>query len=126
MTAIAEPKRKPGRPRKVVDPAPAPKPPALPGEHGFDWQTEYAGEEVFVFTSSEGVTVGLAALNDVRRPKPGVLRRLRHENDLEQMWYIIEQVSSPLSLEVQERLGDEDYGKMFADWSEWSRTSAGE
>ena len=101
--------------------------PALrPGEPGFDWRSEYPGEEVFVFTASDGRTVGLAALNDQRRPKPGVLRRLRKENAVEQMWFVLEQVACPAALEISDDFNDEDYGEMFQAWSEWNQTTAGE
>lgn len=120
---VVEPKRKPGRPRKIVE---ASSLPVKPGEKGFDWGQEYSGEDVFVYTASDGRTVGLAALTAERRPKPGVLRRLRHESQIDQMWFILEQVASPNALEVSDDFGDEDYGKMFGAWSEWQQTTAGE
>ena len=101
-------------------------PAARPGEPGFDWQTEYPDEEVFVFTATDGRTVGLAALNDKRRPKPGVLRKLRLQNAVEQMWFVLEQVACPAALEVSDDFGDEDYGEMFQAWSEWNQATVGE
>lgn len=101
-------------------------PPAIPGAKDFDWQAEYPGESVFVFTASTGVTVGLAVLGAERRIKPGALRKLRHQNQLEQMWYLIERVSTPAALEVSDEFEDEDYKDMFEQWSEFSQTTAGE
>lgn|GEM_PF-3377876 len=109
----------------AVDDAPEP-PAAQPGDPGFDWQTEYPGEEVFVFTAADGRTVGLAALNDKRRPKPGVLRKLRLQNAVEQMWFVLERVASEKALEVSDDFDDEDYGGMFEAWSQWNQAIAGE
>jgi hypothetical protein len=109
----------------ITDEAPA-KPAAKPGEPGFDWQQEYEGEDVFVFTAADGRTVGLAAMGVKRRPKPGVLRKLRHQPPIEQMWFVIERVASEAALAVSDDFEDEDYSKMFEEWSEWSNTTAGE
>jgi hypothetical protein len=81
---------------------------------------------VFVFTAEDGRTVGLAAMGDKRRPKPGVLRKLRHQPPIEQMWFVIERVASEAALEVSDDFDDADYSKMFEQWSEWSNTTAGE
>jgi hypothetical protein len=102
-----------------------PKAPPKLGEPGF-WEAEYPGEDVFVYTAEDGTTVGLAAMSDKRRPKPGVLRKLRHQPPVEQMWFVIEQVASPAALEVSDEFDDKDYSKMFEEWSDWSNTSAGE
>jgi hypothetical protein len=104
----------------------APPNPPKPGESGFDWQAEYPGEEVFVFTAEDGTTVGLAAMGEKRRPKPGVLRKLRHQPAIEQMWFVIERVSSENALAVSDEFDDKDYSQMFEKWSEWSNTTAGE
>lgn len=97
-----------------------------PGSPEFDWQLEYPGEPVFVFTSSTGVTVGMAALAGARKPGMGVLRLLRKSNYLDQMWTTLEWVSSPAALRVSDEFSEEDYSAMFAAWAEWSKTSAGE
>ncbi|SKU72177.1 Uncharacterised protein [Mycobacteroides abscessus subsp. massiliense] len=97
-----------------------------PGSPEFDWQLEYPGEPVFVFTSSTGVTVGMAALAGARKPGMGVLRLLRKSNYLDQMWTTLEWVSSPAALTVSDEFSEEDYSAMFAAWAEWSKTSAGE
>ena len=62
-------------PKKAA--AKAIEPPAKPGDKGFDWQSEYPGEDVFVYTSSEGVTVGLARMSSERAPGPGRQREVR-------------------------------------------------
>jgi hypothetical protein len=131
MTAMEEapksvPKKKAAKkatPDVVVDTAPAlsvvklkPK----PGAKDFDWQTEYPGEEVYVFTSSDGITVGLTRLGPHRKPKPGLLRRLHREGGMSVMWYFIELASSPASLKVQEKLEEEDYTAMLRGWAEFA------
>jgi hypothetical protein len=104
-------------PLKVVKPVPKPK----PGTKEFDWAAEYPGEECYVFTSSEGLTIGLTKLNPVtRKPKPGKLRRLHREGGLSVMWYFIELVSTPESLTVQEELDEEDYTAMLKGWAEFA------
>ena len=60
-------------PLKVVKPKPK------PGTKEFDWAAEYPGEELYLFTSSEGLTIGLTRLGPHRKPKPGLLRRLHRE-----------------------------------------------
>jgi hypothetical protein len=118
VTALAEPKQKKN---KVPD--------VEVHDHAveeFDWQAEYPGEDVFVFTAKDGTTVGLAAMGEKRRPKPGVLRKLRFQPSVEQMWFILERVSSPAALAVSDEFDDEDYAHMWEQWSDWSNTSAGE
>lgn len=97
-----------------------------PGSPEFDWQLEYPGEPVFVFTSSTGVTVGMAALAGARKPAMGALRLLRKSNYLDQMWTTLEWVSSPAALAVSDEFSEEEYSAMFVAWAEWSKTSAGE
>jgi hypothetical protein len=102
----------------VVEP---PKPKPKPGAADYDWQLEYPGEEVFVFTSSEGLTIGLTKLNaTTRKPKPGKLRTYHREGGLSVMWYFIELVSTPTSLKVQEELEDEEYTTMLRQWAGWA------
>jgi hypothetical protein len=111
-------------PKKAVKKAV--KAPSKPGEPGFDWQAEYPGEEVFVFTASDGTTVGLAAIGPTRKFRAGEIRKARHLNEVDQMFVVLEKVSSPAALAVSDEFEDEDYGRMFGEWSEWSNTSAGE
>lgn len=108
-------------PKKAVKKAP-PK----PGEPGFDWQTEYPGEDVFVFTADDGTTVGLAALGPTRKFRAGEIRKARHLNEVDQMFVVLERVASPAALEVSDQFEDADYGRMFGEWSEWANTTAGE
>lgn len=102
------------------------KAPPKPGEPGFDWQKEYPGEEVFVFTAEDGTTVGLAALGPTRKFKAGEIRKARHLNEIDQMFVVIERVASPAALAISDEFADEDYGRMFGEWSEWANTSSGE
>ena len=102
----------------VVEPS---KPKVKPGHKDFDWKTEYPGEDdVYVFTSSEGLTIGLAALGPKRKPKPGLLRRLHREGGMSVMWYFIELASSGTSLKLQEELEEEDYTNMLRGWAEFA------
>ena len=79
-----------------------------------------------MFTATDGRTVGLARMSDKRRPKPGVLRKLRKEKPVEQMWFVIELVAGEAALEVSDDFGDDDYGAMFEAWSEWNGVTAPE
>jgi len=97
-----------------------------PGSPEFDWQAEYPGEDVFVYTASNGVTVGLARCAGARKPKPGFLRQLRKAPYMEQLWTMLEIVASPAALAVSDDFEDEEYGQMFEAWSEWSKTAVGE
>jgi hypothetical protein len=98
----------------VVEP---PKPKPKPGAPDFDWQAEYPGEEVFVFTSESGLTVGMVKLTPARKPKPGVLRRLHREGGMSVMWYFVELASSPAALVVQEELDEAEYTRMLREWA---------
>jgi hypothetical protein len=98
-----------------------PKPRPKPGTPEFDWAAEYPGEECYVYTSSDGLTIGLTKLNPTnRKPKPGKLRRLHREGGLSVMWYFIELVSTPESLAVQEELEEEDYTAMLRGWADFA------
>lgn len=98
-----------------------PKPKVKPGHEDFDWKTEYPDEDdVYVFTSSEGLTIGLAKLGPKRKPKPGLLRRLHREGGMSVMWYFIELASSDASLKLQEELEEQDYTSMLRGWAEFA------
>lgn len=117
MTAVAEPEVK----KKKV-----PKPPAKPGDKDFDWALEYPGEDFFVFTASDGTTVGIAAAAGDRKLRPGDFRKMSHMETWQQNFYLIEKVASPAALAISDNLDDQDYADMMAGWTEWSGTSAGE
>jgi hypothetical protein len=102
------------------------KAPPKAGESGFDWQEDYPGEEVFVFTASDGTTVGLAVMSGDRRPKPGMLRKLRKQPALEQMWTVIEIVASENALAVSDEFTDKDYSEMYRQWTEYIGITPGE
>lgn len=128
MTAMAEeqPKKKASKkvaaPLHVIKPEPQPK----PGEPGFDWQAEYPGEEVYIYTVPEGtkspagLTIGLAKITEDRAPNPGRMRRAQREGGFSPMWLFIECVSSPASLMVQEELRPPEYNDMLRGWSEFA------
>lgn len=109
----------------------APKRQPKPGDKDFPWETEYPGEEVFVFTASDGTTIGLTKLGPTRKPKPGKLARFERENvngsgGIKVLWYFIELVSSPASLRLQEELEEEDYSAMSRQWADFAGIELGE
>lgn len=130
MTAMEqEPKKKATKKAATAESAAEPalhvvetlKPDAKPGQFGFDWQTEYPGEEIWVYTTiDEKLTIGLAKLGPNRKPKPGLLRRLHREGGMSVMWYFLELASSDTSLRLQEELDDADYNKMLRGWCEFT------
>lgn len=117
---------------KAVSAAPAtngaaPKPKPKPGDKNFDWSKEYPGEEVFVFTASNGLTVGLTKLGPNRRPKPGRLALLDEQNDgVKVLWYFLKLASSDASRQVQAELEEEDYADMCRQWAEFAGIELGE
>ncbi|WP_136246191.1 hypothetical protein [Mycobacterium intracellulare] len=103
----------------------APKP--KPGDADFDWQSEYPGEELFVFTASNGLTVGLTKLGPNRRPKPGKLALLDEQNDgIKVLWYFLKLASSDASRQVQAELDEEDYAAMCRQWADFAGLELGE
>ncbi|MBX9661623.1 MAG: hypothetical protein K2X00_23950 [Nitrospiraceae bacterium] len=137
---MAEPKKKAAPAKKatskagpveVAKPAAAKKSSARPGDADYDWSQEYEGEEVFVFTSSDGTTIGMTKLGPTRKPKPGKLARFERENEngsggIKVLWYFIELVSTPASLRLQEELEEEDYSAMCRQWAEFAGIELGE
>jgi hypothetical protein len=97
-----------------------------PGEKDYDWQAEYPGEEVYVFTASDGLTIGMTKMGPNRKPKPGRLRRLHREGGMSVMWYFLELVSSPSSLILQEELEEEDYTALLKGWADFAGIELGE
>ncbi|MGV0042018.1 hypothetical protein [Mycobacterium colombiense] len=104
-----------------------PKPAPKPGDKDFDWQSEYPGEEVFVFTASDGLTVGLTKLGPNRRPKPGKLALLDDEGDgVKILWYFLKLASSDASRQVQAELEEPDYAEMARQWADFAGIELGE
>lgn len=98
-----------------------------PGDKDFDWAQEYPGEEVFVFTASNGLTVGLTKLGPNRRPKPGKLALLDEQNDgIKVLWYFLKLASSDASRQVQAELDEEDYAAMCREWADFAGLELGE
>lgn len=118
MTAVAEPKKATRKRTPAV--------PAKPGDKEFDWSAEYPGEDVYVFTASDGTTVGLAAAAGGRKLKPGDFRKMSHMEPWQQNFYLIEKVASPAALVISDNLDDQDYADLMQGWTEWSGSSAGE
>jgi hypothetical protein len=105
----------------------AAKPKPKPGDKSYDWAKEYPGEELFVFTASDGTTVGLTKLGPKRRPKPGKLALLDEHNDgIKVLWYFLKLASSDTSREVQAELEEEDYAAMCRQWAEFAGIELGE
>ncbi|OBK92374.1 hypothetical protein A5646_03475 [Mycobacterium sp. 1245499.0] len=115
------------KPRKAPSKLAAPKAKPKPGDPDFPWQDEYPGEELFVFTASDGTTVGLTKLGPNRRPKPGKLALLDEQNDgIKVLWYFLKLASSDTSREVQAELDEEDYAAMCRQWAEFAGIELGE
>lgn len=126
MTETKPRKRAPAKAPATTNGA-APKPKAKPGDTDYDWSQDYPGEEVFVFTASDGTTVGLTKLGPNRRPKPGKLALLDEQNDgIKVLWYFLKLASSPTSREVQAELEEEDYASMCRKWAEFAGIELGE
>jgi len=65
------------------------------GGQEFQLGRPVSGREVFVFTASDGTTVGLTQLGPKRRPKPGKLALLDEQNDgIKVLWYFLKLASS--------------------------------
>lgn len=128
---MTETKARKQAPAKEAAPATtngAAKPKPKPGDAKFDWQTEYPGEELFVFTASDGTTVGLTRLGPNRRPKPGKLALLEDElgGGVKVLWYFLKLASSDVSRQVQAELEEEDYAVMCRQWAEFAGIELGE
>lgn len=113
------------------------KPPALPGAKDFDWQAEYPGEKVLVYTAPKGQktnrgndiggqTIGLAAIGPKRQPSVGFLRRVRHKQEFDAVVDMIELVASDNALLLIDEWNPSDLQLLFEQWNEWQQTTAGE
>ncbi len=118
---MAEPKK--AVKKRAAAPA-QPKVAAKPGDPDFDWSSEYEGQDFMVYTTDDGVTVGLASGKG--RLKPGDFRRMSHMQDWQATFYAIEKIASPAALAVSDDFDDDQYGAMMQAWTEWSGTSSGE
>lgn len=56
----------------------------------------------------------------------GVVRKLRKENDAEQMFTLVEEVADDDTLAIIDTLGMEDIDQLFTEWQEASKVTAGE
>jgi hypothetical protein len=120
VTAVIEPTKKAAK-RK----APAqPKVESKPGDLDYDWSTEYPDEPFTVYTTEDGVTVGLASGKG--RLKPGDFRKMSKLQDWQATFYMIEKVASPAALAVSDEFDDDEYAAMMKAWTEWSGTTSGE
>jgi hypothetical protein len=120
VTAVAE------HPVKAKKAKP-PKPAAKPGDKDFDWASEYPGEEFYVYTASDGTTVGIAKLSPKRKPKPGKLALLDDEgNGMRVLWYLLKVASTETSRRVQAELEEEDYTQMVRKWADFADIELGE
>ena len=135
MTAMEQetPKKKASKkdeaqPEPVLHVVEKPKP--KPGDKDFDWQTEYPGEDVYVYTVPEsavksplgkqsppGLTIGLAKITEDRAPNPGEMREADSRGGFAPMWLFIESVSSPASLQLQKQLRPAEYNNMLREWA---------
>ena len=137
MTAMEqEPSKKKAAKKAVAQPEPAlhvvepPKSQSKPGDPDFDWQQEYPGEDVYVYTvpdtaiksplgkqSPIGLTIGLAKITEDRAPNPGEMREADERGGFAPMWLFIKSVSSPASLRLQNELRPPEYNDMLRCWA---------
>jgi hypothetical protein len=114
----------------VEEPA---KPKAKPGDPGFDWQEEYPGEEIYVYTvpqdakkspagkqSPPGLTIGLCRLTEDRAPNPGEMQDAYEAGGFAPMWLFIAEVSSPASRKLQKLLRPAEYNEMLRGWAKFA------
>lgn len=113
------------------------KPEPVPGDKNFDWQAEYPDEKVFVYTVPKGqttargeplggLTIGLAAIGEKRQPDVGFLMDVRMKPEFDQVLDMILIVAGPAALSLIRRFKPTDLQTMFEEWSEWSKSTAGE
>jgi hypothetical protein len=113
-------------PEVLMPPLKVVEEPKKPGEKGFDWQAEYPGEDVYVYTVPEGtrspagLTIGLARLTEDRAPNPGMMRTAYRDGGFAPMWLFIESVSSPVALELQDQLRPPEYNEMLRGWADFA------
>lgn len=126
MTMTA-PKQKKGKAEDVLDDVVEDVlEPAKPGEPGFDWASEYPDEKFMVYTAKSGVTVGLAAMTEARKPTMRELKQILQKDQLQQMFETVERITSPAALDIAEGFKESDYTAMLDEWTEWSNTTMGE
>lgn len=156
MTAVAEPTKKTKKAKGQTwvfetatdgqeTPAPEGTPlpesevplPAEPGEPGFDWQAEYPGERVFIYTTPDGMTTskgepyggivfGLAGISEKRQPDIDFIRETRRKDQFSQVLDMLELVACDDALAVVGPMKSADLVEMWDQWSEWNKTAAGE
>ena len=56
----------------------------------------------------------------------GVMRKLRHESEVEQLFALAEPVAAPEALDIIDTLGMEDIDALYAAWQKDSEVTAGE
>lgn len=97
-----------------------------PGDPDFDWAEQYPGEKFYVYTAKSGVTVGLAAMSEERKPTMGELEEILQKDQLRQMFETVARIASPEALRIAKGFKESDYTKMLDEWSAWSNTTLGE
>lgn len=114
-----------------------PKP--KPGDKDFDWQAEYPGEEVYVYTvpptakaspsgkqSPVGLTIGLAKLTEDRAPNPGEMEEAYDKGGFAPMWLFLKYVSTPAAQELRKQLRPAEYNEMLRGWADFAGIELGE
>lgn len=122
-------------PLHVVEPT---KPKPKPGDPEFDWQAEYPGEEVYIYTVPEtakispqgkqspvGLTIGLAKLSEDRAPNPGEMEEAYEAGGFAPMWLFLRYVSSPAAMEVRKLLRPFEYNEMLRGWADFAGIELG-
>jgi len=123
---VAEPKKASKKKSDDVDALQDVLEPAKPGEPGYDWAQDYPDEKFMVYTAKSGVTVGLAAMTEDRKPTMRELKQILQKDQLQQMFETVERITSPAALDIAEGFKESEYMKMLDEWTEWSNTTVGE
>lgn len=113
----------------VEEPKPTPK----PGEKDFDWQAEYPGEKIYIYTvpdtakksvsgkqSPIGLTIGLAALTEDRAPNPGEMKEAEEIGGFKPMWVFIDCVTSPAAERLMKQLRPAEYNDLLRGWAKFA------
>ena len=109
------------------------RPKLQPGDKDFDWQEEYPGEEIYVYTvpqtakksasgkqSPPGMTIGMAKLTEDRAPNPGEMEDAYETGGFAPMWLFLREVSSPAARRLQKKLRPAEYNEMLRGWAKFA------
>lgn len=106
---------------------------SVPGDPDFDWQTQYPGEEFYVYTVPEtakksingkqspiGLTIGLAKITEDRAPNPGEMQDADERGGFAPMWLFLTCVASPSAMKLTKLLRPAEYNEMLRGWAKFA------